>query len=275
MREEKCCEKCHGYYVEPKHEYFPLCNNHDCPCHTPPEEHKEGCNCKEMSCKVGCTRRHTHKGFSCQICKPPHKEGFCNWCSAGGSGAREDCPHHSPQEEKSKKCGHGRYFNGNGNELPCPICHQDRRCWCGNVFGKCPFHQEEKTTLKLNEFEIETAGGKQTFYLKEEVDHFLSQVKTTTESWEMEFDRRFGKEMNKEDEKQQSPWWKGFKLVAYRSILLKSFIRQLLARDHQKVVKMVSGMKVTVQGDEYTGPNPTDQAYNQALDDLLSKLKEL
>lgn len=28
------------------------------------------CNCEEMTCKKGCTRNHTHKGFSCDICKP-------------------------------------------------------------------------------------------------------------------------------------------------------------------------------------------------------------
>lgn len=25
---------------------------------------------------------------------------------------------------QDKKCGHGQYYNGNGTELPCPICHQ-------------------------------------------------------------------------------------------------------------------------------------------------------
>lgn len=28
-----CCSKCHGYYVEPQHQYFPLCNNNLCDCH--------------------------------------------------------------------------------------------------------------------------------------------------------------------------------------------------------------------------------------------------
>lgn len=31
--ERKCCKKCHGYYIEPKHEYWPLCNNKSCECH--------------------------------------------------------------------------------------------------------------------------------------------------------------------------------------------------------------------------------------------------
>lgn len=33
MNLPNCCKKCHGYYVEPKHEYFPLCNNSACECH--------------------------------------------------------------------------------------------------------------------------------------------------------------------------------------------------------------------------------------------------
>jgi hypothetical protein len=28
------------------------------------------CDCKEMSCKEGCTRNHTHKGFFCEKCEP-------------------------------------------------------------------------------------------------------------------------------------------------------------------------------------------------------------
>ncbi len=36
---KKCCEKCHGYYVEPRHEYFPLCNDHSCLCHAAPKDH--------------------------------------------------------------------------------------------------------------------------------------------------------------------------------------------------------------------------------------------
>ena len=28
------------------------------------------CHCKEMSCKEGCTRNHTHKGFFCEKCEP-------------------------------------------------------------------------------------------------------------------------------------------------------------------------------------------------------------
>lgn len=33
----KCCDKCHGYYVGlgEKREYWPLCSNKDCSCHSP------------------------------------------------------------------------------------------------------------------------------------------------------------------------------------------------------------------------------------------------
>lgn len=30
---------------------------------------KDKCNCKEMSCLLGCTRNHTHKIFNCGECK--------------------------------------------------------------------------------------------------------------------------------------------------------------------------------------------------------------
>jgi len=31
---------------------------------------EEKCTCAEMSCKVGCTNKHTHKGFFCEKCNP-------------------------------------------------------------------------------------------------------------------------------------------------------------------------------------------------------------
>lgn len=33
-----------------------------------------GCNCEEMTCKEDCTKSHTHKGFSCENCKPKQEE---------------------------------------------------------------------------------------------------------------------------------------------------------------------------------------------------------
>lgn len=41
--------------------------------HTPPP-HTEKCACKETSCPEDCIRNHTHKGFSCHVCNPPHTE---------------------------------------------------------------------------------------------------------------------------------------------------------------------------------------------------------
>jgi hypothetical protein len=35
---------------------------------------KEKCNCAEKTCKKGCTRNHTHKGFSCEKCEPKEKQ---------------------------------------------------------------------------------------------------------------------------------------------------------------------------------------------------------
>jgi len=31
---------------------------------------KQDCDCKEFSCKEDCTRKHTHKGFFCNVCQP-------------------------------------------------------------------------------------------------------------------------------------------------------------------------------------------------------------
>ena len=31
---------------------------------------KPTCNCEEMTCKIGCNRRHTHHGYHCEKCKP-------------------------------------------------------------------------------------------------------------------------------------------------------------------------------------------------------------
>jgi len=42
--------------------------------HLPTTGWSDECNCKEMSCKVGCERKHTHKGFFCEKCNPPTKE---------------------------------------------------------------------------------------------------------------------------------------------------------------------------------------------------------
>jgi len=51
-KDQECCEKCHGYFVEPKHEYFPLCGKKDCPCHqpTPPSAYDQT---NELSNKTG------------------------------------------------------------------------------------------------------------------------------------------------------------------------------------------------------------------------------
>lgn len=32
------------------------------------------CNCKESSCTDTCTRNHTHKDFSCEICAPASED---------------------------------------------------------------------------------------------------------------------------------------------------------------------------------------------------------
>jgi len=40
---------------------------------------KEGeCSCAEMTCTKGCNRNHTHKGFSCEKCKPEEWESMFN-----------------------------------------------------------------------------------------------------------------------------------------------------------------------------------------------------
>ena len=31
---------------------------------------EEKCECKEDSCKKGCSKPHTHKGFFCEVCEP-------------------------------------------------------------------------------------------------------------------------------------------------------------------------------------------------------------
>lgn len=52
------------------------------------EEQTEKCDCEEKSCKEGCLKNHTHKGFFCEKCHKPQPEKITTFNLADGNELR-------------------------------------------------------------------------------------------------------------------------------------------------------------------------------------------
>ena len=84
-------------------------------------EPKSKCNCNEMSCQKDCNKRHTHKGFFCEVCEPVEattqetkgmvvyrhcEENDGHWkCAGEGELGKCECSCHTPKTEKKSECG--------------------------------------------------------------------------------------------------------------------------------------------------------------------------
>lgn len=136
MNETKCCEMCN---VAHKTSRYAGCDNYDCPCHHPKSE-------------------------QVRVSTPFFRD-------------ESEQESHNPGKGEIS-VSHGGITHTIEEAENCEVCKKAQAAFekakADGTLDKILQEPQPVEELKLNEFEIETAGGKQTFYLKEEVEATLS-----------------------------------------------------------------------------------------------------
>jgi hypothetical protein len=89
------------------------------------------CECKEKTCTKNCERKHTHKGYSCEVCELEETNSMTL---------------NNKSDDEVLKNGlvgklagynvHGKTYDTEGNLIPCATPHsEDCFCCCESLFG--------------------------------------------------------------------------------------------------------------------------------------------